>query len=64
MLAPVAIITGRASRRRIDAGGGAVGGYRLATAGLVAGVVGTTLWLTVILWSILTFTFSRTNISG
>ena len=41
LLAPVALFIGNSSRRRIQASGGALGGYGLATAGFVLGIIGT-----------------------
>jgi len=41
ILAPVAIFIGNASRRRIQASGGTLGGAGMATAGFVLGIVGT-----------------------
>jgi hypothetical protein len=41
LLAPVALFIGNSSRQRIQASGGALGGYGLATAGFVLGIVGT-----------------------
>jgi Domain of unknown function (DUF4190) len=43
LLAPVALFVGNSSRRRIQASGGALGGYGLATAGFVLGIIGTVL---------------------
>ena len=43
LLAPVALFIGNSSRRRIQASGGALGGYGLATAGFVLGIIGTVL---------------------
>jgi hypothetical protein len=41
VLAPVALFIGNSSRRRIQASGGALGGYGMATAGFVLGIIGT-----------------------
>jgi len=41
ILGPVAIFIGNASRRRIQASGGTLGGSGLATAGFVLGIIGT-----------------------
>ncbi|MBO0682940.1 MAG: DUF4190 domain-containing protein [Candidatus Dormibacteraeota bacterium] len=41
VLGPVALFLGNSSRRRIEAMGGALGGYGMATAGFVLGIVGT-----------------------
>jgi len=41
LLAPVALFLGNSSRNRIQASGGALGGYGLATAGFVLGIIGT-----------------------
>jgi hypothetical protein len=43
VLAPVALFIGNSSRRRIQASGGALGGYGLATAGFVLGIIGSAL---------------------
>lgn len=40
-LGPVALFIGNASRQRIQASGGAVGGEGMATAGFVLGIIGT-----------------------
>ena len=40
ILGPVALFIGISSRRRIEASGGALGGYGMATAGFVLGIVG------------------------
>jgi hypothetical protein len=53
VLGPVALFMGNASRRRIDASGGAVGGYGLATAGMVLGIIGTVLWVLGIVGTVL-----------
>ena len=41
ILGPVAIFIGNASRQRIQASGGTLGGGGLATAGFVLGIIGT-----------------------
>ena len=41
ILGPVALFIGNASRQRIQASGGTLGGGGLATAGLVLGIIGT-----------------------
>jgi hypothetical protein len=41
ILGPVALFIGNSSRRRIMASGGALGGYGMATAGFVLGIIGT-----------------------
>jgi hypothetical protein len=41
ILGPVAIFIGNASRQRIAASGGTLGGGGLATAGLILGIIGT-----------------------
>ncbi len=43
VLGPVALFIGNASRQRIQASGGTVGGGGLATAGFVLGIIGTVL---------------------
>jgi hypothetical protein len=64
VLGPVAIFMANASRRKIQAGGGAIGGAGLASAGLVLGIVGTVLWVLGILFYVLVFVVSRSNVSG
>jgi hypothetical protein len=41
ILGPVALFIGNASRQRVQASGGTVGGGGLATAGLILGIIGT-----------------------
>ena len=41
ILGPVALFIGNASRQRVQASGGTLGGGGLATAGLILGVIGT-----------------------
>jgi hypothetical protein len=41
ILGPVAFFIGNASRNRIQASGGTLGGYGLATAGWIMGIIGT-----------------------
>jgi len=41
ILGPVALFIGNASRQRVAASGGTMGGGGLATAGLVLGIIGT-----------------------
>lgn len=41
ILGPVALFIGNASRQRVAASGGTLGGGGLATAGLILGVIGT-----------------------
>jgi Domain of unknown function (DUF4190) len=41
VLGPVALFIGNASRQRVQASGGTLGGGGLATAGLVLGIIGT-----------------------
>jgi hypothetical protein len=47
VLGPVAIFIGNASRGRIQASGGSLGGGGLATAGFVLGIIGT-VWLVIL----------------
>jgi Domain of unknown function (DUF4190) len=39
--APVALFIGNSARRRIQASNGALGGYGMATAGFILGIIGT-----------------------
>ncbi|TMC08910.1 MAG: DUF4190 domain-containing protein [Chloroflexi bacterium] len=41
ILGPVALFIGNASRQRVQASGGTLGGGGLATAGLILGIIGT-----------------------
>jgi Domain of unknown function (DUF4190) len=52
ILGPVAIFIGNASRRRIQASGGTLGGNGLATAGFVLGIIGTVFLVIGVVWVI------------
>ena len=41
ILGPVALFIGNASRQRVQASGGTLGGGSLATAGMILGIIGT-----------------------
>jgi hypothetical protein len=43
IVGPVALFIGNASRRRVEASGGTLGGGGMATAGLILGIIGTVL---------------------
>jgi hypothetical protein len=52
-LGPVAIFIGNASRQRVQASGGTVGGGGMATAGFVLGIIGTVFLVLGIIYVIL-----------
>ena len=54
LLAPVAFFIGNASRNRIKASGGTLGGSGMATAGFVLGIIGMVELALAILWVIIT----------
>ena len=53
LVGPVAFFIGNSSRNRIQASGGTLGGYGLATAGWIMGIIGTVILALEILWVII-----------
>jgi Domain of unknown function (DUF4190) len=53
ILGPVAFFIGNSSRNRIQASGGTLGGYGLATAGWIMGIIGTVILALEILWVVI-----------
>jgi hypothetical protein len=61
ILGPVAIFIGNASRRRIQASGGTLGGGGLATAGFVLGIIGTVFLVIGVIWVIVAVISAASN---
>jgi hypothetical protein len=61
--APVAIFIGNSSRRRIEASAGALGGYGLATAGFVLGIIGSIIFGLWIIYVIIRIVAATSSVS-